>query len=325
MNIPSPKPMDPELSVVIPIFNELGNLLQLVARLRTVLDPLVRSYELLFIDDGSTDGSRDILAKLQGEDHRISAILFTRNFGHQVALAAGIDHARGAAVICIDGDLQHPPELIPEMLREWKRGVAIVHMAKIAPLERRWFRGAAIRASYAFLGSVSGGVIHPHASDFYLLDRRVVDLLRTLPERTRFHRGLIHWLGFPSTVIPFRPDDRYAGQTKYSLRRYIRFFLDGATSFSTMPIRMVTALGFIVAVLGLGYAVVIITQWLIGSIPISGWATIVVLILIMGGVQLVSIGMIGEYVGRIFSEVKRRPLYVIRECIGRENETASEV
>ncbi|MBI4434412.1 glycosyltransferase family 2 protein [Candidatus Uhrbacteria bacterium] len=306
----------PTLSIVISIHDEEANLRELIARLRASLAVVDIPYEILLIDDGSADGSLDIIRALHANDSRINAIVLTRNFGHQAAIAAGIDAARGAAVLCMDGDLQHPPELIPTMFNTWRAGNVIVHMVKTGDGGDGWLRRLVVQWSYASLRMMSDGIIHPNASDFYLLDRRIVDELRALPERSRYHRGLIRWFGHRTIELPFTVAPRTGGRTAYTIRRRVALLLDGLTSFSRLPLRLATVFGFFVSVVAFIYGAVIIWQRLTSDALVSGWATVVVLILFLGGIQLLAVGIIGEYIGRLFIEVKGRPPYVVRERIG---------
>jgi dolichol-phosphate mannosyltransferase len=306
----------PTLTIVIPIHNEEENLPELIGRLHAVLAAVIIPYEILFIDDGSTDRSLDVLREFHRQDPRIVVLVLARNFGHQAALAAGMDHARGDAILCMDGDLQHPPELIPEILAAWQKGHAVVHLVKSGGGDGPWLRRALTRWSYAILTAVSDGVIRPNASDFYLIDRRVADALRALPERSRYHRGLIHWFGYPTTEITFDVAPRAAGQSRYTLRRRIGLLLDGLTSFSRLPLRLATVCGLVASAAAFIYGAVVVWQRFTTDTLVSGWATVVVLILFLGGIQLIAVGIIGEYVGKLYVELKGRPLYIVRERIG---------
>ena len=306
----------PQLSIVIPLHNEAQNIPELFRRLLLIANQLHETVEIVCIDDGSTDQSAQLLRQWSTIDSRIKVIFFTRNFGHQAALAAGLQTAHGQAVVCLDGDLQHPPEMIPQMVAEWHRGKAIVHLAKKPDQYASWLRRLAARISYAGLRWLSDTPIIPNASDFYLLDRQVVTLLNSLPGRIRFYRGLIHSFGLPTVIIPFSPSPRFAGQTTYGLRQRIALIFDGIVTFSRLPLRLATMAGFFISITAFVYGGVVIWQRLTTDVLVNGWATLVVLMLFLGGVQLITVGIIGEYLGKLYTDTRGWPTYVVREKIG---------
>ncbi|MCC7490953.1 MAG: glycosyltransferase family 2 protein [Fimbriimonadaceae bacterium] len=308
-----------KLSVVCPAYNEVEVLPLFCAQLRDVLAAVGEPYEVLLVDDGSRDGTAAWLREEAARDPHLRVIRLARNFGHQVALTAGLDHASGDAVITMDSDLQHPPELIPTLLERWREGAQIVYTerldtAGVGPLKR-----LTSRLFYGLINRASATPIPLNAADFRLLDRQVVDSLQRLPERARFLRGLIAWVGYQQAVVPFRAPARAAGQTKYTFRKMLRFALDAVTSFSSLPLRLASYFGFAVSAAGAVLGLATVADYLLRpGRNEPGYTTIVCLILLIGGLQLVSLGIIGEYIARIYEEVKGRPLYLIRETVGFE-------
>jgi glycosyltransferase involved in cell wall biosynthesis len=296
----------PEVSIVVPCFNERAGLATLHSRLEEVGARLGVTYEILLVDDGSRDGTGDEIKRLSGADAHVRGVLLSRNFGHQAAVSAGCAYARGRAVIVMDADLQHPPELIPEFLAHWRAGYEVVYAYR---------RNAAPRFGYRLHNWLCDVRIPSESADFRLMDRVVVDALGRMPERNRFVRGMIAWLGFRQMGIPYDEPARQAGQPAYSFRKRVRLFIDSIFSFSVVPLRVSVCLGLVTLVLGLIYAVYVLTVLLVfGRAGIaSGWPALIVTVLILGGVQLICLGMVAEYVGRIYEEVKQRPLYVVRE------------
>ncbi len=305
------------ISVVVPAFNEEGNIPVLYERVKEQLESEQCPFEIVFVDDGSRDRSLDVIRELHEQDERVKAISFSRNFGHQIALAAGIEHAGGDAVIVMDADLQHPPELIPQMLNLWKEGNEVVFTVKEANEGNGLFKRMATAVFYGFARRVTDSNIVPNASDFRLMDRRVVKALCSMRERTRFMRGMVSWVGFQQAHINYTAAKRHDGAPKYNLARLARLALDGITSFSTFPLRVATYLGFVSAFVGLPYGVwaVLARIFWTDAAP-EGWASLLTLGLFLGGVQLICLGIIGEYIGKIYEEVKCRPLYITRDSIG---------
>lgn len=306
----------PQLSIVIPLHNEVQNIPELFRRLLLVVDQLNETIEIICVDDGSTDQSAKLLRQWSTIDPRIGVIFFTRNFGHQAALAAGLQIARGQAVVCLDGDLQHPPEMIPQMIAEWHGGKAVVHLAKKPDCRVGWLRRIFAWISYTILLWISDTPIIPNASDFYLLDRQVVTLLNSIPGRTRFYRGLIHSFGLPTAIINFTPAPRFSGKTTYRLRQRVALIFDGIITFSRLPLRLASFAGFFISVAAFVYGGVVIWQRLTTNVLVSGWATLVVLVLFLGGVQLITVGIIGEYLGKLYTDMRGWPTYVVREKLG---------
>ncbi|MCX7946304.1 MAG: glycosyltransferase family 2 protein [Hydrogenophilus sp.] len=318
----------PLLSAVVPLYNESPNLIPLTRRLIPALDEAVRrarpdldaaaaanAWELLFIDDGSCDGSWTTIAALAVHDHRIKGIRLARNFGKEAAMAAGLHVAHGDAVIILDADLQHPPELIPQMIDAWKNGAQIVTAVRTDrrndPLPRRLLT----HLFYRLYRAVSEIELTPGGGDFRLLDRRVVAALNALPERKRFLKGLANWVGFTQCTLPFQPETRHSGRSAWSLGKLWRYAIDGLVSFTTLPLHIWSSLGALIALIALTYGGYLIARTLIFGRDVPGYASIMVAILFFAGVQLVSLGVLGEYLGRVFEEVKRRPLYLIGDVI----------
>jgi len=302
----------PELSVVIPAFNEEGNVEPMYERLTAALGGLVDGLEIVFVDDGSSDGTWDGISALAARDDRVRGIRFARNFGHQAAVTAGIDAARGLAVVIIDADLQDPPEVIPELVARWREGFEVVYAQRERRDGETWFKKLTARLFYRVLRSITNVDIAVDAGDFRLMGPRALTAFRALPERNRFIRGLVSWVGFPQAGIRYRRDPRHSGRTKYPLKKMIRFALDGITSFSHLPLRLATWLGFAVSAFAFVYILIVIGLKMAG-INWAGYTSLMASILFLGGVQLIMIGIMGEDLGRIFDEVKNRPLYLVRE------------
>lgn len=306
----------PLVSIIIPVLDEQESIPMLYGQLNSVLKDIPYNVEIIFVDDGSTDGTLDTIRKLASKDRRIKAISFSRNFGHQAALLAGLDAARGDATITMDGDLQHPPRLIPELLAQWTKGFDVVLTvrketeggSRLKMLTARWF--------YALMNSVGSVHLPANTADFRLLARPVVDQLCQLEERALFLRGLVRWVGFRQTTIEYVADRRFAGMTKYSFRSMLKFAADGITSFSTTPLLLSLYFGFCVSLMSFLYGLYAVYMRLFTTESIPGWASILVAVLFLGGVQLMTIGILGLYVGKLFQEVKKRPRYIIRETIG---------
>jgi glycosyltransferase involved in cell wall biosynthesis len=308
----------PEISIVIPVYDEQDNLATLHARLTSALGQTAPSYEIVFVDDGSRDNSLSLMQQLARHDRRVAVIELARNFGHQVAISAGLDYARGRAVIIMDADLQDPPEVLPQFIAKWREGHDVVYAIRTHRKEG-WFKRSAYAIFYRLLQRIANMEVPIDAGDFCIMDRRVVDILIGMPERNRFVRGIRSWIGLDQVGLAYERDARYAGRSKYTYSRLIYLALDGLVSFSYVPLRAITILGFCVSlgsiVLALVYAIQKIT---IGLNP-PGFATLIVAIFFLAGIQLITLGVIGEYVGRIFEEVKRRPLYIVRQVTHRRS------
>jgi dolichol-phosphate mannosyltransferase len=306
---------EPELSVVVPLYNEQENLPELHHRLSAAIDPLRIEYELVFVNDGSHDDTPRMLDERQAEDSHLLVLHLSRNFGHQAAVSAGIDAARGRAVLVMDGDLQDPPEVIPDFLAMWRQGHDVVYAVRQARKEG-WFMRLGYSAFYRLLSAISDVEIPLDSGDFGLMDRRVVEALKTLPERKRFVRGLRTFVGFRQVGLAYERPARRAGQPKYRLRGLINLALDGLISFSSYPLRLATCLGLITIAVGLLITVWVLTDALINHTGPRGWASTIVIVLFMGAVQLISLGIVGEYVRLIFLETKGRPTYIVAERRG---------
>ena len=309
------------LSVVAPVFNEADGIRTFVDTVATELSRLTDAWEIVLVDDGSIDGTWDILYSLHVENPYIKILRFSRNFGHQLAITAGMQYACGDAVIVMDADLQHPPKMIPQMVAKWKEGFEVVYTIRNYGDEIGWFKRTTSNLFYRTLNVLSDTKLEPGTSDFRLLDRAVLDQFNSMPENVRFIRGMIRWLGFRQTSIPFTAAPRFAGQTKFSLAKMVRFALEGITSFSVLPLRWITACGLSVAAMSLCYALYVLGEVWMTGVTTTGWLTLVVAILFLGGMQLTALGIVGEYVGRIYMETKRRPLFIVQEQCGFDAET----
>ena len=304
------------LSVVIPCFNEEEVVRQTHARLKSVLDPIAMRHELIYVNDGSRDNTLQILKELQAQDDSVRVVSFSRNFGHQLAVTAGIDAASGDAVILIDSDLQDPPEVIPEMLQKWSEGYHVVYGVRELREGESHFKLFTAKLFYRLINVISEVMIPLDAGDFRLMDRRVVEVLRNMPERDRFVRGMVSWVGFKQYPLKYLRAQRAAGESKYPLRKMLLFAIDGLLSFSIVPLRISTLIGFgaaTLSVVGVFYALVL---RLFTGIWAPGWTLMFISVFFLGGVTLSCLGIIGEYVGRIYRELKLRPLYVIDEKLG---------
>ncbi len=306
----------PMLSIVIPVFNEAENLPVLYARLTDALNRLGCDYEIVLVDDGSEDQSPDILRGLENKDRRIVVVEFARNFGHQVAISAGLEHSRGRAVCIMDADLQDPPEVLHTFLAKWQEGWEVVYAVRTDRKEW-WGKRLAYAAFYQLLQRVANIDIPLDAGDFCIMDRRVVDELVGMPERNRFVRGIRSWVGFKQIGVTYERQARHAGSSKYTFRKLLYLALDGLISFSHMPLRIITIMGFTVSALSFMVAMFYVIKKMTLGIDAPGFTTLVVSIFFLAGIQLMTIGVIGEYIGRISDEVKRRPLYVARRVTRR--------
>jgi dolichol-phosphate mannosyltransferase len=316
----------PRYSIVAPVFNEEAILPELYRRVAEVLERTGESWELVLINDGSRDRTAEIMRELHRADPRVKVIEFARNFGHQLAVTAGLDYADGDAVVIIDADLQDPPEVILDLIAKWREGYEVVYAVRSAREGETWFKELTAKVFYRLIYRITDVNIPRDAGDFRLLDRRVVANLRTMRERHRFLRGLSVWVGFRQTGVGYVRAARLAGETKYPFRKMFKFALDAITSFSYVPLQLATYLGFISAGFSLLaiIAVIVVREFLPGGPQLTGQATTLVAVLFLGGIQLISLGIIGEYLGRIYDEVKGRPLYVVRETLGLRETPARE-
>jgi polyisoprenyl-phosphate glycosyltransferase len=308
----------PELSVIVPVLNEEQNVPLIVERLTRVLESCVTSHEIIFVDDGSRDGTIAAIAAIARTDARVRALSLSRNFGKEVALAAGLDDARGAAAVMIDADLQHPPETIPAFVAKWREGHDMVYGQRTdrktdgktySRLAQRFYR------TFERMGEMP---LPEGAGDFRLVSRRVIEALKRMPERARFSKGLYAWVGFKQTGVPYEVAQRVHGETKWNYIKLFRFAIDGLTSFSTAPLRMATYTGAAISLLAFLYAFMIIIETLVLGRNVPGFPSLIVSVMFFSGIQLIFLGVIGEYVGRIFAEVKDRPLYIVADRIGAE-------
>jgi polyisoprenyl-phosphate glycosyltransferase len=313
------QPRHCSLSVVVPMLNEERGLEPLVARLRPVLESLGLDWEIIFVDDGSTDATLAKLKALNARDRRLKAISLSRNFGKEIAIAAGLTYASGDAAVLMDADLQHPPELIGDFVRQWQAGFDIVYGQRIDrnadSLVHRW----AARAFYAAFHKLSGTTLPEGAGDFRLLDRKAIDAMNRMRERVRFNKGLFAWMGFASVGVPFQVPPRLdGGGSRWPRRQLLRFALDGIASFTTIPLRVWSYLGLVISFLAFCYAMVFLVKTLLFGTDVPGFPTLIISVMFFAGVQLISLGVIGEYLGRMYEELKGRPLFLVSEELGIE-------
>jgi len=297
------------LSVVAPLYEEEELVEAFHARVCSALEGI--PFELVLVDDGSSDRTPELLEQIAARDERVRVVSLSRNFGHQTALTAGLDHARGDAVAMIDADLQDPPELIPEMLGHWRRGTDVVYAVRKRREGETRFKLTTARWFYKLFSALGDVALEPDSGDFRLLDRAPLDALLSMRERNRFLRGMTVWIGYTQTAVPYERDARYAGETKYTLKKMVTFSLDAISSFGHRPLQLATLVGFLCAALAFVLIPVVVVLRLLGSY-LPGFGSITIAILLLGGIQLMAIGLIGEYVGRIYDEVKGRPLYLVR-------------
>jgi dolichol-phosphate mannosyltransferase len=300
------------LSVVAPMYEEEEIVRPFVERVSAALAG--EDFELIVVDDGSSDGTAAALAAVAAEDERVKVVALSRNFGHQAALTAGLEHARGDAVVMLDGDLQDPPEVIPQLVERWRAGAEVVYAVRKERPGETLFKTASASWFYKLFRRLANIDLAEQSGDFRLMDRRALDVLLAMPERNRFLRGMSVWVGFTQTAVPFVREPRGAGKTKYTLRKMLRFSFDAITSFSYTPLQWATFLGFTCSALAfLGIPLTVVARYL--DIYTRGVPTLILVVLLLGGIQLICVGIIGEYVGRIYDEVKHRPLYVVRDRI----------
>ncbi|NOY72954.1 MAG: glycosyltransferase family 2 protein [Gammaproteobacteria bacterium] len=306
-------PNRPILSIIIPVFNERDVLPLCLPRLNTVIQQLDTTTELIFIDDGSCDGSAEYLTEQVAINATICIIRLSRNFGKEAALTAGLDHAKGDAIIILDADLQDPPELIPEMLKEWRKGRDIVLMQRRSRAGESWFKRTTAYLFYRFLHGLTRSQIPADTGDFRLMSRRAVEALKQLPERNRFMKGLFAWIGMPTVILKYDRNPRAAGTSKWDYLGLLQLALEGITSFSISPLRWVMGLGMIAAFIGGAFGLWIVFKAVILGDPVHGYPSLVSVITFLGGIQLIAIGILGEYVGKTYIETKQRPNYLIRD------------
>ncbi|MFQ5417402.1 MAG: glycosyltransferase family 2 protein [Myxococcota bacterium] len=313
------RPDNPLISIVVPVLDEEGCVEELVSRVGDALASENVRYEILFVDDGSSDGTWARLTALHAGDPAVKAIRFTRSFGHQAALIAGLHHAKGDAVVTMDGDLQHPPEFLPTLIKAWREGVDVVNSVRQPPPGSSG--GAKEGVSQLFYGvmrALTAVDVTPAAADFRLMDRKAVDAFNSFEERFVFMRGLVPWLGFSEAHFDYEVGTRFAGRSKYGVWRMFRLAVDGVLSFSVVPLRLIAILGLLTTLFGIGFGLFALVSYAMGRVGGAGWTSVVVLILVFGGVQLLSLGIVSEYIGRTYEEVKGRPRYVIETDTGIE-------
>ena len=306
---------DPWLSVVVPAYNEHEVLDPFHQRLGAVLDRLPAGTEIVYVNDGSNDATIGVMRRLRDVDPRVAIVDLSRNYGKEVALTAGLDFARGDAVVVIDADLQDPPELIPDLVAHWREGYDVVYGKRAAREGETWVKKLTAHYFYRFIRFVGKVQIPEDTGDFRLLSRRAVESLNQLREQHRFMKGLFAWIGFPQKAVPYRRDPRYAGETKWNYWRLWNFAIEGITSFSIAPLKLASYVGVLTAVVAFIYGAFMLIRTLVFGNPVPGYPSLLVVILFLGGLQLLALGVIGEYLGRMFNETKRRPLYYVQECL----------
>lgn len=300
------------ISVVAPAYNEDEVLPEFHKRLTTVFGNLDWQLEIVYVNDGSRDRTLNILNQLREEDSRVTIINLSRNFGKEIAMTAGIDNACGEAVVVIDTDLQDPPELIREMIQQWLKGYDVVYAQRISRDGETWLKKATASVFYRVIRRISGIEIPKDTGDYRLMSRRAVEALKKLREQHRFMKGLFAWIGFPQKSLPYQRDPRFAGETKWNYFKLLNFAIEGITSFTIAPLKVSSYLGIAIAIMAFIYATVVIFKTLVFGEPVAGYPSLMVIVLMLGGLQLAALGIIGEYLGRMFNEVKQRPLYLIQ-------------
>jgi glycosyltransferase involved in cell wall biosynthesis len=308
------------LSVLVPLLNEERGIGALLGHLRPVLDGLGLDWEIVFVDDGSTDHTLDQLKTLHAQDHRIKAISLSRNFGKEIAIAAGLRYVRGDAVVLMDGDLQHPPQMLTQFVQHWRAGNDIVYAQRVDRKADAFLHRWAARSFYAAFHKLSGTRLPEGAGDFRLLDRKAIDAMNRMRERARFNKGLYAWIGFRSIGVPFEVLPRREGASRWRPRQLLQFGIDGIASFTTIPLRVWSYLGLLISLLAFCYAVVILVETLIYGTDAPGFPSLIISVMFFAGVQLISLGVIGEYLGRMYEEVKGRPLFLVAEKLGIEEQ-----
>ncbi len=307
-------------SILIPMYNEEEVIEETYHRLKNVMDKIGESYELVFVNDGSKDRSAQIISDLAKTDENIRLIDFSRNFGHQIAVTAGLDYVQGEAIVIIDADLQDPPEVIPQMLEKWREGYDVVYGKRLKRQGETAFKKASAHVYYRVLGALTDGNIPRDTGDFRLINRKVCEAIKELPEKNRFLRGMVNLVGFNQIAVEYVRDERWAGETKYPLKKMLKFAADGIFSFTYKPLKLATYIGLFLSVIGFLYLLVVLFQRLFTDTALTGWASLMAVTLVFHGITLVILGIVGEYIGRIYEEVKGRPLYIVKETIGFKND-----
>jgi len=308
--------MKPVLSVIVPVYNEEEVIAESYARLTKAVSDIGEPYELIFINDGSCDKTPLMLADLCVRDANVRFINFSRNFGHQPAITAGMDYAQGDAIVVIDADLQDPPEVIGDMMKKWREGYDVVYGKRLKREGETAFKKMTAKMYYRLLKGMTSVDIPVDTGDFRLIDRKVCDAMKSLGERNRYVRGLVSWVGFKQTAVEYVREKRFAGETKYPLRKMIKLAMDGIMSFSYKPLKFAAAIGVAMSVCSFVYLLVILIQKLFTDTTVTGWASTTAILVFTQGIVLMMLGIIGEYIGRIFDEIKGRPIYIVRETVG---------
>jgi polyisoprenyl-phosphate glycosyltransferase len=308
----------PIISIVVPVYNEEDNLLLLFSRIKATVEQITSAYEIIFVNDGSADNSLSILKDLSAQDPRNKYFSFSRNFGHQQAIMAGINHSRGNAVVTIDGDLQDPPELITSLWEKYQEGYKVVYAQRRTRAGENVFRNMAIKIFYRILKKTTRINIPVDTGDYRLMDRKIVEALKQMPEQNKFLRGQVAWVGFKQVAVLYDRESRHAGRSNYGFFKLLRLAWDGFTAFSNYPLRLATVAGFVVSFISFLIILYALYSKFVMAYVISGWTSLIISTMFIGGVQLITIGIIGEYVSRINSDVRKRPLYIIEEASGVE-------
>jgi dolichol-phosphate mannosyltransferase len=304
------------VSIILPCFNEEGNIVEIYEKIKTQIDTIGYNFELIFIDDGSTDQTLHTIKSLTRADNRVKCISFSRNFGHQAALKAGFDFCHGDCAITMDADLQHPPSLLAEMIENWEDGFEIVFTLRKDESETGFFKRFTSNFFYKLMNYMSGLNLQKGAADFRLIDRKIIDIFKDqISEYHLFYRGLISWVGFKTKSIEYAPSARHTGKTKYTFMKMLNFALNGITSFSIKPLRLSIIIGFILAFMSFVYAIYAVVASVLLNQTIVGWTSLIFSVLFIGGIQLIFMGIIGEYIGKIFIEIKQRPIYLVKEIL----------
>ncbi|HDR7913216.1 TPA: glycosyltransferase family 2 protein [Bacillus wiedmannii] len=312
------------ISVVVPMYFEEEVAQECYNRLKSVMLQNDINYEFVFVNDGSTDRTMEILSEIAANDYRTKIVDFARNFGHQIAVTAGIAAAKGDAIVIIDADLQDPPEVIPELIAKWEEGYEVVYAKRKQRKGETWFKLLTAKYFYKFLNYMSDIDIPKDTGDFRIIDRKVADVFNQMTERNRFIRGMMSWVGFRQTYVEYERDERFAGETKYPLKKMIKFASDGIIAFSTKPLRIVMTLGLLSVLISIIVLLYTITVKIIGTSTQTGWASIMVAITFFSGIQLLGLGIVGQYIARIYDESKNRPIYIVKETINIEQEETTQ-
>jgi len=315
----------PTYSVVVPAFNEQEVIAETYKRLTKVMTDMAEPYEIIFVNDGSRDNTAQLIAEFCSSDSSVRLINFSRNFGHMAAISAGMEHSRGLAIFVIDADLQDPPELFPKLAEKWREGYHVAYGKRTKRKGESIFKRLSARFFYRFIRSMTSVDLPPDTGEFRLIDRKVCDAINKLPEKSRYIRGLVSWVGFKQVAVEYVREERFAGVTKYPLRKMISFAMDAITSFSHKPLKLATLVGFLISVLSFVYMLYVFYQVFFTDQTITGWASTVAIILFTQGIVLMLLGLMGEYIGRIYTELQNRPLYIVQEIIEKEeNEQADD-